>query len=66
MNQEESNVKDSTQDRVEGKLREAAGKIKQVIGHATNNPDLEAEGIAEKITGKIQNTVGHIEKAVGK
>jgi hypothetical protein len=29
-------------------------------------PDLEGEGLAEKIAGKVQNRVGHAESALGK
>jgi uncharacterized protein YjbJ (UPF0337 family) len=65
VDQEKSNLKQSTQHQIAGKLHETAGKIKQVIGHATNNPDLEAEGIGEKVGGKVQGIVGRIEKAVG-
>lgn len=66
MTQEDNNVKQSTQHQIAGKLHEAAGKIKQVVGHATKNPDLEAEGIGEKVGGKVQSLVGRVEKAVGK
>jgi len=41
------------------------GKIKETIGRAANDPDLEAEGTAEKFGGKVQKKVGDIEKAVG-
>jgi uncharacterized protein YjbJ (UPF0337 family) len=38
----------------------------QKAGELTSNPNLEADGRAEKNTGKVQNVVGKIEKAVGK
>jgi len=41
------------------------GTIKETVGHATNNPDLEADGAAEKIGGKVRKKVGDVEKAVG-
>lgn len=59
-------MKSSTLDTVEGKARQADGKIKQVVGKAVGNPDMEAEGRVEKISGKIQEKVGQIEKVVGK
>ena len=48
-------MKPSTRDRTEGKLTEVKGKIKEEIGRATNNPDLEVSGNAEKNAGKVQN-----------
>jgi uncharacterized protein YjbJ (UPF0337 family) len=42
------------------------GKAKQAAGQVTNNPDLEAEGQAEKLTGKIQKKVGQVEKVFEK
>lgn len=32
----------------------------------TNDPDLEGKGIVEKMAGKVQNKIGHAEKALGK
>ena len=58
-------MKPSTQDRSEGKLHEVKGKVKEEVGKATNNPDLEASGEAEKNVGKVQNWIGRTEKAVG-
>ena len=59
-------MKDSTKDKVEGAVHDAKGTIKEKIGHATNNPNLEAEGTDEKIAGKIQKKVGEVEKVVEK
>ncbi|MGA7924392.1 MAG: CsbD family protein [Candidatus Sulfotelmatobacter sp.] len=42
------------------------GKIKETAGKVTNNPDLQAEGKAEKNTGKIEKKVGQIEKVFEK
>src|SRR5690242_11596377 len=50
----ETKMKDSTKDQAQGKLHEMKGKIKEKVGHATDNPDLEAEGQDEKVAGKIQ------------
>lgn len=59
-------MKDSTKDKVDGKLHEAKGAVKEKVGHATNNPDLEAEGTGEKVGGKIQKKVGDIKKVFEK
>ena len=36
-------MKTSTKDEVEGKVHEVKGKIKEQVGRATNNSDLETE-----------------------
>jgi uncharacterized protein YjbJ (UPF0337 family) len=59
-------MKDSTKDKVEGALHQAKGTVKEKIGHATNNPDLEGEGTAEKVGGKVQKKVGDVEKVLEK
>jgi uncharacterized protein YjbJ (UPF0337 family) len=59
-------MKLSTSDKTTGKLHEVKGAIKQKAGKLTQNPDLEADGNAEKNVGKIQNFVGKVENAVGK
>ena len=59
-------MKDSTKDKVEGKAHEVKGAVKQKVGKARNNPDLESEGQAEKIGGKVQKKVGDIEKVFEK
>jgi uncharacterized protein YjbJ (UPF0337 family) len=59
-------TKPSTDDRTAGNLHEVKGAIKQKAGELTKNPDLEADGRAEKNDGKVQKAVGEIKKAVGK
>ncbi len=59
-------MKDSTRDKAEGAGHELKGTIKEKLGHATNNPDLEAEGTGEKVAGKIQKKVGDVEKVFEK
>jgi len=52
-------MKPSTEDRTAGKLHEVKGKIKEEVGKATNNPDLEVSGNAEKNAGKSHRRVRH-------
>jgi uncharacterized protein YjbJ (UPF0337 family) len=59
-------MKDSTKDQLEGKLHETKGKIKEQAGKLTNNPDLEGEGLDEKLGGKIQKKIGQVEKVLEK
>jgi uncharacterized protein YjbJ (UPF0337 family) len=58
-------MKPSTEDKAEGKLHEVKGKIKEEVGKATNDPNLEVTGDAEKKAGKVQNWIGRAEKAIG-
>ena len=59
-------MKQSTKDTATGKFHEVKGKVKEKVGRATNNPDLEAEGQVEKIGGKVQKKIGQVEKLLGK
>jgi len=59
-------MKDSTKDKVQGGAHELKGAVKEKVGEATNNPDLEAEGQGEKIGGKVQKKVGDVEKVFEK
>jgi len=56
----------STKDQIEGALHEVKGKVKETAGQVLSNPDLEAEGQAENLGGKIQKKVGQIEKVFEK
>jgi uncharacterized protein YjbJ (UPF0337 family) len=58
-------MKQSTKDKAEGKFHEVKGKVKEKVGQATNNPNLQAEGQVEKVGGKIQKKIGEVEKVVG-
>ena len=51
------------QDRVEGPVKEAGGKLKEEWGDATDDPATEAEGQAEQVEGKIQNEWGETKDA---
>ena len=55
-------MKQSTKDKAKGKFHEVKGKVKEKVGRATNNPDLEDEGQVEKIGGKVQKKIGQVEK----
>ena len=57
-------MKESTKDAAEGTLHEVKGAIKAQAGKLTNDADLEAEGIVEKISGTIQKKIAQVEKIV--
>jgi len=59
-------MKQSTKDAAKGTFHEVKGTVKETVGRATNNPDLEAEGQDEKIGGKIQKKICQVEKVLGK
>ncbi len=51
-------------DRIQGSVEQAKGKIKEVVGKATGDAKLEAEGSTQRTAGKIQNAVGGFKDAV--
>jgi len=59
-------MKDSTKDTAEGAFHEVKGAIKGQLGKLTNDPDLEADGIVENISGKIQQKIAQVEKIIEK
>lgn len=59
-------MKSSTKDNAEGKMHQVKGAVKESVGKMVGNRDLEEEGLAEKIGGKVQGTVGQIKKNLGK
>ena len=55
-----------TKDRIEGAIHEVKGKAKETAGQAIGNPDLELEGQAENLGGKVQKKVGQVEQVFEK
>jgi uncharacterized protein YjbJ (UPF0337 family) len=62
----EISMKQSTKDTAKGKFHEVKGKLKEKVGRATNDPNMEAEGQGEKIGGKVLKKIGQVEKVLGK
>lgn len=52
-------------DEVEGKLDQAKGKVKETIGRATDDDQLESEGRADHAGGKVQEGFGKGRRKVG-
>ncbi len=50
-------------DTVKGAAKDAAGSVKEAAGKLTGNERLEAEGVAERATGKLQKGVGELKDA---
>jgi uncharacterized protein YjbJ (UPF0337 family) len=59
-------MRPSTADKAKGRFHEVRGKVKETVGRATNDPDLEVEGQVEKIAGKVQKKIGQVEKVFEK
>ncbi|MGI4879236.1 MAG: CsbD family protein, partial [Janthinobacterium lividum] len=52
------------EDRVDGALKKMGGSIKEVTGKIVGDTKLEADGKADKVEGKVQNTVGGAKDAI--
>lgn len=51
-------------DRVEGAAKTIGGNIKEAAGKLTGDEKLKAEGRADQVKGKVQNTVGGVKDAL--
>jgi uncharacterized protein YjbJ (UPF0337 family) len=51
-------------DRIEGAGKQIKGAVKEGVGKATGDEKLKNEGKADKVEGKVQNTVGGIKDKV--
>jgi uncharacterized protein YjbJ (UPF0337 family) len=52
-------------DEVEGKWDQAKGAVKENVGRAINDEDLEAEGQADRAGGNVQEGFGTAKRKVG-
>src|SRR3982750_2923229 len=52
-------------DELEGKVEKAKGYGKEQVGKATDDPDLEAEGTAQRGGGEMQEGFGKARRKVG-
>lgn len=53
------------QDKAKGAGNNLSGKVKEGIGAATDNHDLEAKGKAQQLKGDAQNLKGDVKGAFG-
>jgi uncharacterized protein YjbJ (UPF0337 family) len=51
-------------DRIKGSAQQAKGTVKEMAGKITGDAKLESEGKADKVAGKVQNTIGGIKDAL--
>jgi len=59
-------MRQNTKTQAHGKLHEAKGAAKEKAGRVLNSPRLEAEGLDEKLGGKIQKKLGQAQKVFEK
>ena len=52
-------------DEVEGKWEQVKGTVKEKVGEATGDRDLEAEGDAQDAAGEAQESWGGVKRGVG-
>jgi uncharacterized protein YjbJ (UPF0337 family) len=52
-------------DEMEGKFDKVKGSVKENIGRATNDRDLEAEGQGDKAEGNVKEGFGKARRKVG-
>ena len=51
-------------DEVAGNARKAVGTVKENVGRAVGNDDLEAQGAAERTAGGVQAGIGKVARKV--
>jgi uncharacterized protein YjbJ (UPF0337 family) len=56
----------STEDKAKNKGEELKGKVKEGVGQATGNEDLEAEGKADQISGNLKDAGEKVKDAFKK
>ena len=59
-------MKTSTKDKVAGKLHQVSGMVKEAVGKALDNHEMEIKGKAENMAGKLQQKAGELETIAGK
>jgi uncharacterized protein YjbJ (UPF0337 family) len=50
-------------DEITGAAKDAKGSIKEAAGKATGNERLQAEGVSDRVEGKVQKGVGNLKEA---
>lgn len=50
-------------DRVEGKMKDVAGRVERQAGEWTDNEKMQVRGTAKQAEGKLQNAVGKLKDA---
>jgi uncharacterized protein YjbJ (UPF0337 family) len=51
-------------DRIAGSAKEIKGSIKETVGKAVGDANLQSDGKADKVEGKVQNAIGGLKDAL--
>jgi uncharacterized protein YjbJ (UPF0337 family) len=51
---------------IKGKGRNLKGRVKQAAGAVTGKGDLERQGMADRVGGKVQEGIGKVERKLDK
>jgi uncharacterized protein YjbJ (UPF0337 family) len=60
----QENVMGSVTDKAKGLANQAGGKLKEGVGKAIGNEQMQAEGLAQQVKGKVQQKVGEAKETV--
>jgi uncharacterized protein YjbJ (UPF0337 family) len=52
-------------DKIKGTTNDAVGNLKQAVGKALGNEELQAKGLAQEAKGEAQKVVGSVKGAAG-
>lgn len=50
-------------DRIEGKVKDVAGRVERQAGEWADDPKMQVHGAAKQAEGKVQNAVGQVKDA---
>jgi uncharacterized protein YjbJ (UPF0337 family) len=50
---------------IRGKFNKAKGGVKEKVGRAVGDKDMENEGASDRVKGSVQETVGQTRRKVG-
>jgi uncharacterized protein YjbJ (UPF0337 family) len=54
---------DMHRDEIKGAAKDAKGSMKEAVGKATGDEQLQADGTADRVEGKVQKGVGALKDA---
>ena len=54
----------SATDKIKGVANQAGGKIKEGVGKAIGNEQMQVEGMAQQVKGKTQRKVGEVKSTI--
>ncbi len=52
-------------DELDGKTQAVKGKVKQAVGHLTDDEQLHDEGVVDEAAGETQETIGRARRKIG-